>query len=118
MNDTPHEAAMADVLQLIDKLELPYLESLQKLLAEHIVKRRIDLIAEARAKIMKIALNVGLTPEELVQGVRQPHAPVDRKPPKPRYRDPASGKTWSGFGAAPGWIRDRDRSQFLIGDRT
>lgn len=34
-----------------------------------------------------------------------------------KYRDPESGKTWSGFGRAPAWIADaRDRDRFLIAD--
>ncbi|WP_175774189.1 H-NS family nucleoid-associated regulatory protein [Burkholderia anthina] len=31
-----------------------------------------------------------------------------------RYRDPASGKEWSGRGNAPLWIRGKDRRQFVI----
>ena len=34
----------------------------------------------------------------------------------PKYRDPKSGLTWSGFGRAPAWIAEaRDRTKFLIG---
>jgi DNA-binding protein H-NS len=32
----------------------------------------------------------------------------------PKYRDPESGATWSGLARPPAWIRDRDRSAFLI----
>ncbi|WP_241241102.1 H-NS family nucleoid-associated regulatory protein [Burkholderia cenocepacia] len=32
-----------------------------------------------------------------------------------RYRDPASGKEWSGRGNAPLWIRGKDRRQFVVG---
>jgi DNA-binding protein H-NS len=32
----------------------------------------------------------------------------------PKYRDPETEATWSGFGRAPAWIKDADRSQFLI----
>ncbi len=33
----------------------------------------------------------------------------------PRYRDPASGKTWTGNGKAPGWIAGaKNRDAFLI----
>lgn len=32
----------------------------------------------------------------------------------PKYRDPVSGKTWSGRGRAPKWIDGKDREQFLI----
>lgn len=31
-----------------------------------------------------------------------------------KYRDPASGKEWSGVGKVPGWIKDKDREPFLI----
>ena len=43
-----------------------------------------------------------------------------RKPPfkgpqPPKYRDPTSGTTWSGFGHAPSWIAGaKDRTKFLI----
>ncbi|MDM0071471.1 H-NS histone family protein [Variovorax sp. J31P207] len=33
----------------------------------------------------------------------------------PKYRHPKSGKTWTGFGKAPGWIATaRNRDKFLI----
>ena len=33
----------------------------------------------------------------------------------PKFKDPKSGRTWSGFGRAPGWIAGaRDRTKFLI----
>jgi DNA-binding protein H-NS len=33
----------------------------------------------------------------------------------PKYRDPKTGKTWTGFGKAPGWIATaRSRDKFLI----
>lgn len=31
-----------------------------------------------------------------------------------KYRDSATGQTWTGRGKAPIWIRDKDREQFLI----
>lgn len=39
----------------------------------------------------------------------------------PKYRDPATGKTWTGVGRAPAWIASaKDRSKFLVdsGDGT
>ncbi|WP_199138056.1 H-NS family nucleoid-associated regulatory protein [Delftia sp. ASV31] len=32
----------------------------------------------------------------------------------PKYRDPASGATWTGRGKPPNWINGKDRGQFLI----
>ena len=31
-----------------------------------------------------------------------------------KYRDPLTGKEWSGRGISPLWIRDQDKSKFLI----
>jgi DNA-binding protein H-NS len=112
MTRTPHAAALADVLPLIEALELPYLESLQQLLADHIAKRRIELIAEARAKIARIALNVGLSAEEIL-AMKPGRFHAGRGEPK--YRNPETGKTWSGLGTVPGWIKGKDRAAFLIG---
>lgn len=33
-----------------------------------------------------------------------------------KYRDPATGVTWSGRGKEPTWIRGKDRKKFLIPD--
>lgn len=36
-------------------------------------------------------------------------------PQPPKYREPKSGVTWSGFGRAPAWITEaKDREKFLI----
>lgn len=32
-----------------------------------------------------------------------------------RYRDPESGKTWTGMGKPPAWIAGKDRAAFAIG---
>ena len=32
----------------------------------------------------------------------------------PKYRDPETGKTWTGRGVAPKWIAGKDREAFLI----
>ncbi|WP_052001567.1 H-NS histone family protein [Burkholderia paludis] len=32
----------------------------------------------------------------------------------PKYMDPATGRTWTGRGREPQWIRGKDRSVFLI----
>lgn len=31
-----------------------------------------------------------------------------------KYRDPATGQTWTGRGKAPRWIQDQDRQLFVI----
>ena len=32
----------------------------------------------------------------------------------PKYRDPATGATWTGRGRPPRWIADKDQTQFAI----
>ena len=32
----------------------------------------------------------------------------------PKFKDPVSGKTWTGMGKPPGWIAGKDRDGFLI----
>lgn len=32
----------------------------------------------------------------------------------PKYRDPATGQTWTGRGKAPKWIEGQDREKFAI----
>lgn len=45
--------------------------------------------------------------------------PAQGKKPKgsvgaPKYRDPATGATWTGRGKPPNWINGKDRAPFLI----
>ncbi|PXW25371.1 H-NS family nucleoid-associated regulatory protein [Paraburkholderia caballeronis] len=45
------------------------------------------------------------------------HAPDEKTKAPARYRDPVSGKEWSGRGKPPNWIKDEaDRSKFLVAD--
>jgi len=48
--------------------------------------------------------------------MKQPHDTNSRTAPRsaPKYRDPRTGKTWSGRGRAPRWIQGEDRTPFLI----
>lgn len=34
--------------------------------------------------------------------------------PSAKYRDPATGATWSGRGRAPHWIAEKNRDEFLV----
>lgn len=33
---------------------------------------------------------------------------------EPKYRDPATGSTWTGRGKPPNWIAGKDRNEFVI----
>jgi DNA-binding protein H-NS len=79
-----------------------------------IVKReeKQQAIDMARAMIQSF----GITAKDLGLD-KSPKAKTGPKPGQkvvPKYRDPASGATWSGRGKTPKWINGADRSQYAI----
>ena len=84
-------------------------------------------MGSAIAKVRKIMADFGLTVEHLAASVtsgktvakksKSPKAATKTKGSKPaKYRDPATGATWTGMGRAPGWIVNaKNRDEFLIG---
>lgn len=67
------------------------------------------------AQIKQVAETYGVTINDLIEafgGV--PKAPRKSSPAKMKYRDPATGKEWSGRGKAPLWIKDKNKQDFLI----
>ncbi|MBP0595351.1 H-NS histone family protein [Paraburkholderia sp. LEh10] len=61
-------------------------------------------------RMTEYGITLGDIGERMKQGGRRTRARVE-----PKYRDPVSGKEWSGRGKAPRWIRDHaDRERFLI----
>lgn len=86
--------------------------SYKELLAQ---KRELDAQIEAfkresRADALKQARDLvqafGLSATEVFANAKRTVAP--------RYRDPATGATWTGRGKAPLWIAGKDRSAFAI----
>ena len=111
-------------------------QSVQRQIAELQKKAEVLRKAEAAKVIAGIKAQIAkfsLTPSDLFDaGVAQaPAAPVVTKPlkaspatkavtkkatkPAPKYMDPVSKKTWSGFGKAPAWIKIGKREDYLIG---
>ena len=94
-----------EILQEIDAL---------KAQAEAVRKAEIAAVIEdVRAKVRAYNLtarDLGLSAEQ-GRGTRQPSAP--------KYRDPVSGKTWTGRGVHPTWLKDyiaqgRSKEEFMI----
>ncbi|MGI4856775.1 MAG: H-NS family nucleoid-associated regulatory protein [Janthinobacterium lividum] len=74
----------------------------------------------ALAEVLEKIAAFELTPAEL--GFNSPRAYArkhalgnQRSAVAPKYRDPESGKTWSGRGKPPLWIAGKDRDGFAIG---
>ena len=90
---------------------------------KELLKQREELeaqIAQARkaeletaiAKARQLVLDYSLTERDIFGGVRTSTAKGTTVAPK--YKDPATGATWTGRGKPPRWIADKDRAQFLI----
>ena len=72
---------------------------------------RSDERAAALEKIRVLMDEFGISLTEL-NGRRGPKK--GRASVAPKYRDPTSGKTWTGRGKPPTWIAGRNRDEFVI----
>jgi DNA-binding protein H-NS len=89
-----------------------YQKQIAELQAKAEVARRAE-VAEAKARIQTIMSEYGLTIADLGGGGKQ--APkATRKPVEIKYRDVATGDTWTGRGRAPKWLQGKDKDQYLI----
>lgn len=84
---------------------------------QRIKEARKSQIADAVAEVRALIAKYDLTEKDVFpagrRGGRGRRASAGKVPPK--YRDPVTGKTWTGRGKAPRWIDGKDRTQFLIG---
>ncbi|MGN3967542.1 H-NS histone family protein [Burkholderia gladioli] len=80
-------------------------------LEQKIALARSEKRASAIATIKQMMSEFDIDVAEL-GGRRAPKRLAGQQPAK--YRDPESGKTWSGRGKAPAWIAGKDRSAFEI----
>ena len=84
--------------------------------AERIAKEEMG---SAIAKVKDIMAEFNLTIEHLTQtvvGKRIAKTTKVKAASVAKYADPKTGKTWSGFGRAPGWIAGaKNRDAFLVG---
>ncbi|MEM5312455.1 H-NS histone family protein [Paraburkholderia sp. EG287A] len=68
------------------------------------------VLADIRAKVVEFGYS-----ERDIFGSRRGRPRVSHGPLPAKYRDPATGATWSGRGRAPNWIKDaKNRDRFLI----
>ena len=86
----------------------------QEALALQIEEARKKEIADAVAQVRSLVSDYGLTPQDVFPSGRKSGKSSTGAKVPPKYRDPATGQTWTGRGKAPKWIDGRDRSQYLI----
>jgi DNA-binding protein H-NS len=79
-------------------------------------------VTEAISKIKALMDDYGLSIRDLGRATgKAPRGKASSKPASaPKYRDPVSGKTWTGHGKAPSWLvsavqAGKSRDDFLIG---
>jgi DNA-binding protein H-NS len=73
-------------------------------------------LAAAIAKAKAIVTEHGLSPTDVFGGKTARDSSSKRTVNKVqlKYRDPNSGKVWTGRGKAPAWINGKERANFLI----
>lgn len=64
-------------------------------------------------EIQQLIIQFRIYPEELGLRPTLPKSGAATGKP-PRFRDPVSGATWSGFGRAPNWMAGKKREDFAI----
>lgn len=95
-------------------------KSYKELLAERealekaIALARQNEVASAIAQARQLVAEYGLTAQDVfpARGTRAASKATAKVAAK--YRDPATGQTWTGRGKPPKWIDGKDRSQFTI----
>lgn len=87
----------------------------QEALALKIEEARKLEISDAVAKVRALVNEYGLTSQDVFSTGRRTSKPAGTGAKvAPKYRDPATGQTWTGRGKAPKWIDGQDRTRFLI----
>lgn len=86
----------------------------QEALALQIEEARKREISEALATVRRLVAEFGLTEKDVFPAGRKSGGTRAGSKVAPKYRDPATGQTWTGRGKAPKWIEGKDRNQFAI----
>lgn len=87
----------------------------QETLARQIAEARKEEQAGAISQVRALVEKYGLTEKDIFSGGRRSVGTRAGAKVEPKYRDPATGQTWTGRGKPPKWIEGKDRSQYLIG---
>ncbi len=85
----------------------------QKELAAQIEAARKREISDAVQQVRALVAQHDLSVEDVFPNRRGRKAGVGAKV-APKYRDPATGATWTGRGKPPRWIEGKDRVAFAI----
>ena len=96
------------------------MSTLQELMAqkeqlENLIKtQRQAELADAVTKVRTLIAEYGLTQDDIFRGQKSVKVKGETSKVAAKYRDPVSGKEWSGRGLAPKWMQGQDKAQFII----
>ena len=94
---------------------LAQIETLQHQASEARKREMAEAITNVRAIVEEYQLSVSDVFPSKAKGRAIPKSESKtRGPARPKYRDPQTGKTWSGRGLAPKWIAGKNKADFLI----
>ena len=97
-----------------------YKELLQQreALEQAIANARAHELSEAVRRTRELVAEFGLTVQDVFPSGRGNSKTGGKSSTgakvAPKYRDPATGQTWTGRGKAPKWIDGQDRAKYLI----
>ncbi|MCL1961765.1 MAG: H-NS histone family protein [Desulfovibrionaceae bacterium] len=88
----------------------------QAALAQQVEEARRREVADAVARVRTLINEYQLTAQDVFPGNSRSRSKRETGiKVAPKYRDSATGQTWTGRGKAPKWIEGKDRTPFLIG---
>lgn len=82
-------------------------------LEQQIAAARKAEVAAAVREARQLIEAFALTESDVFSAAKQKRIKTE-SPVAPKYRDPVTGQTWTGRGKPPTWIKDKDRSLFVI----
>ena len=87
-------------------------------LEQAIATARAHGLSEAITKARELVAEFGLTVQDVFPSGRGASKSGNKASSgnkvAPKYRDPATGQSWTGRGKAPKWIDGQDRAKYLI----
>lgn len=82
-------------------------------LEQQISEARRRELADAVSKVRAMVAEYGLTAQDVFPAGKARSSSAGSKV-APKYRNPATGQTWTGRGKAPKWIQNENREKFVI----
>ena len=90
----------------------------REVLEQQISEARRRELSDAVAQVRSLVSEFGLTPQDVFPAGKGAgktgRSSMAGTKVAPKYRNPATGETWTGRGKAPKWIQNENREKFAI----